>query len=109
MAGKAVPSTGNTGPRDFSAEVHSHFAKPPEPGTPGSITMRVALSEADAGKVTSMDLAAAIIALLARHGITSGYRVSDVSGSAPLWIDTSLDGDALAELATDLRRTEDHE
>jgi len=82
MPGKAVPSSGSTGPRDFSDAVRANFAHPPVPDAPGSITMQVILSEADAGKITSVDLAAAIAKLLAERGL-NGYRVLEVTRGGP--------------------------
>lgn len=68
-ASKAVPSSGNTGPRDFSAEVHSHFAsRPPQP----HITVQIWLSDEEAEKVTAADVSAAVNELLARLGVERG-------------------------------------
>lgn len=72
LRGKAVPSSGNTGPRDFSAEVHGNFASPaPAP----AITAQIFLDAGDADKVTAADVHAALAELLAREGVTGRIEV----------------------------------
>lgn len=72
---KAVQSSGNTGPRDFSAQLHSNFTGPvPQP----HITVHVYLSDEEAEKVTPADVSAAVSELLARLGVERGQV--DVSG-----------------------------
>jgi hypothetical protein len=69
VADKSVPSSGSTGPRDFSAEVSSHFASPaPQP----HITVQIWLSDEEAAKVTPADVSAAVSELLARLGVERG-------------------------------------
>jgi hypothetical protein len=66
---KAVPSSGNTGPRDFSAAVRANFAsRPPQP----HITVQIWLSGEEAEKVTRADVSAAVSELLARLGVDRG-------------------------------------
>lgn len=65
MASKAVPSSGNTGPRDFSAEVGGQFAAP---APPPMITARIFLLGDDAEKVSAADVSAALAELLVRLG-----------------------------------------
>lgn len=75
MADKAVPSLGNTGPRDFSAQLHSNFTAPvPQP----HITVHIYLSDEEAAKVSPADVSAAVGELLARLGVDQGQV--DVSG-----------------------------
>jgi len=86
--GKAVPSSRNTGPRDFSAEVHGHFAGRAAPLEPERIS------------------------LLRRVGniLRSDWTMTEFDGrDVKRWIDTALDGDAgaLRELGGELRRIED--
>lgn len=64
MAGNAVPSQGNTGPRDLSAEVHAHFASPAPSGL--VISARVQLPDAEG--VAEIDVFDALKSLLARNG-----------------------------------------
>lgn len=67
--------TGNTGPRDLSAQLHSNFTAPvPVP----HITVHIYLSDEEAAKVTPADVTAAVDELLARLGVDQG-RV-DASG-----------------------------
>lgn len=75
MADKSVPSSGNTGPRDFSAQVRANFA--PAARVP-HITVQIWLSEEEAEKVTAADVSAAVSELLARLGVEQGQV--DVSG-----------------------------
>lgn len=64
------------GPRDFSAEVHAHFAQPlPVP----HITVQIYLSDEEADKVAAVDVEAAVEELLARLGVGRGQ----VSVSGP--------------------------
>jgi hypothetical protein len=75
MADKAVPSSGSTGPRDISAQLHSNFTSPvPQP----HITVHIYLSDEEAEKVTPADVSAAVDELLARLGVGAGQV--DVSG-----------------------------
>lgn len=69
MAGKAVPSSGNTGPRDFSDAVHANFARGGEVKTPPSLWVHVYLSESEREKVSAEDLFAVIADLLGRQGV----------------------------------------
>ena len=88
MADKSVPSTGNTGPRDFSAEVGAHFA----------------------GRVPSLEAGRA--ALLRRVGnlLRSDWSMTYFDGrDCKRWINTALDGDAdaLRDLAEELASQEE--
>lgn len=72
MSGKAVPSSGNTGPRDFSAEVHGNFASPvPAP----AIVARIFLADEDAAKVAADDVHAALQEMLAGLGVQGMVEV----------------------------------
>jgi hypothetical protein len=79
MAASAVPSSGSTGPRDLSAQLHSNFTGPvPVP----HITVRIYLSDMEAEKVTVADVTAAVDELLARLGVDQGQvEVSGAEGS----------------------------
>ena len=67
-----------TGPRDFSAEVHAQFTSPvPEP----HITVRIYLSDEEAGKVTAGDVSAAVAELLARLGVDMGHCWAETTDS----------------------------
>jgi hypothetical protein len=90
MEGKAVQSSGSTGPRDFSAEVHSHFTQLPAP--------------LESGRA----------ALIRRIGniLRSDWSMTEFDGrDVKRWIVAALDGDAdaLRELGEDLRQIEDDE
>lgn len=76
MSGKAVASSGNTGPRDFSAEVGGHFAAPAQ--VP-AITARIFLPGDDAGKVSAADVSAALAELLVRLGVEPRVSVDGPS------------------------------
>jgi hypothetical protein len=71
MASKAVPSSGNTGPRDFSAEVSSNFAGRVPPLKSGAVYMeaKIYLAEEAAGAITVQDVFEAIADMLRKHGI----------------------------------------
>lgn len=83
-AGKAAPSAGNTGPRDFSEAVHVHFAKPPAAEVPGitHLEAHIYLSESERDKISASDLFEAITEFLQRHGIDPSRRFAEahVSG-----------------------------
>lgn len=74
-AGKAVPSTAGGGPRDFSAEVGSHFAQP-------AAVPALALGRAS--------LLRRVGDLVAGGFLAATFDCRDVKR----WIDTALDGDA---------------
>ena len=75
MADKSVPSSGSTGPFDFSDHVRSNFASPaPQP----HITVHIYLSGEEAEKVTVADVSAAVNEMLARLGVAMGQV--DVAG-----------------------------
>lgn len=81
--GKAVPSSGNTGPRDFSAEVRGQFA----------------------GRAASLEPER--IGILRRIGniLRGDWTMTEFDGrDVKRWIDTVLDGDAdaLRELGEEL-------
>lgn len=77
MAGKAVQSAGNAGPRDFSQQVRAHFASP---APMLAFTARIYLADEEAGKISAGDVAAALAALLAREGVEPRVDVSEASG-----------------------------
>ncbi len=70
-AGKAVPSSGGTGPRDFSEQVHGHFSGPREvtPEPVPLIEARIWLAPSEDSKVSVTDVHAAIAELLGRLGV----------------------------------------
>jgi hypothetical protein len=78
MGDKSVPSSGNSGPRDFSEAVHASFTQPPRQP---HITVQIFLSDEEAAKVTSADVSAAVSELLARLGVDMGHCWSEVMGS----------------------------
>ena len=71
MASKAVPSAGNTGPRDFSAEVSSNITGrvPPQPTGAVYMEAQVYLAEEAAGAVNVQDIFNAVIDLLKAAGV----------------------------------------
>lgn len=71
MTGKSVPSSGSTGPRDFSQAVHANFIQPPPPVPDGGarLEVHIHLGASEKDKITPADLFEAIAELLARHGI----------------------------------------
>lgn len=75
MAGKAVPSSGNTGPRDFSDAVHANFTQPPAQPPVGAVHLEVHiyLGESERDKIGPADLHAAITELLARNGVDKAH------------------------------------
>jgi hypothetical protein len=91
VASKAVQSSGNTGPRDASEQVHSQFVQPPAPVAP---------------------LESERASLLRRVGniMRSDWSMTMFDGrDVKRWINTALDGDAdaLRELADELTGMED--
>lgn len=78
MAGKAVQSSGNTGPRDVSDAVHANFAQPPAvaPDLPVHFTATVHLAES--ATFTVQDLFDAIIAALKARGVPAEHHNVDV-------------------------------
>lgn len=75
---RAVHSSGNTGPSDFSEQVHANFAAAAvaAPDLPVHFTASVELAESAAFSV--QDLFDAIIAVLKAHGVPSGHHYVDV-------------------------------
>lgn len=91
MAGKAVQSAGNTGPRDFSEAVHANFAKPP-----------AAIPPLESERAN----------LLRRVGnlLRGDWSMTEFDGrDCKRWIDTALDGDMaqLRDLAEELAGKEE--
>lgn len=78
MAGKAVPSTAGGGPRDFSEEVHGHFAQPPSHAA-AVLEARIHLGGSEAGKIDAADVFSAIAELLARHGVDMDHCFHEAS------------------------------
>lgn len=74
--GKAVPSSAGGGPRDFSDAVRGHFAAPAQVPV---ITARIFLLGDDAGKVSAVDVSAALAELLVRLGVEPRVSVDGPS------------------------------
>lgn len=67
MADKSVPSEGNTGPRDFSAEVHSNVT-----GRGGGLVIAARVRLPDDEGIAEIDVLTALRELLARNGAEHG-------------------------------------
>lgn len=91
---KSVPSSGNTGPRDFSAEVHAHFASP----APSGLVIAARVSLPDDEGIAEIDVLTALRELLARNGAEhgrvevwreGGNGIVLTSGGSVLWLSAS--------------------
>jgi hypothetical protein len=67
MADKSVPSSGNTGPRDFSAAVRSNIS-----GRSGAFAIAARVTLPDDEGVAEIDVLTALRELLARNGSEHG-------------------------------------
>jgi hypothetical protein len=82
VASKAVQSSGNTGPRDFSEQVHSNFAGPKLDAEFAVVAATVYLGEDESAKVSNADITEALRELLERLGVDPAKAHVEVTGAA---------------------------